>query len=135
MGNWRTVNLIGKMSPDDAKNMINFLSSGESWNTPSECFNMAKSICGLNIWVNKDGIIDACGNLAERDYDNTDIENGLKFLVDKYPSIELVLHSGSDWESPICSATFHVKDGLVTKSEPEIKELPPIRMRSIFDFL
>lgn len=136
MGNWRTVNIIGKMSPEDAKKAINFLSSCEAgYGSPCECLCISKSMCGLNKWINEDGTIDACGNLSERDFENEDIETALKFIANKYPSTELILHSGSDWESLICSATFHVRDGVVTMVEPEIEELQPVRVCSIFDLI
>lgn len=136
MGNWRTVNISGQMNPNEARDMISLLSSDMSWDTPAACFGMSRSLCGLNVWVDKiTGAISKSGNLAERDYENEDIEQGLKFLAEKYPSLELTLHSGSDYESLQCSATFIVSNGVVKKLEPQIKNLIPIQMTSIYDLL
>lgn len=128
MGNWRTVNIKGRMDATEAKDAIEFLKkvAREYCDEPVDCFAIGNSLCGLNQWIQDDGTIDAIGNLFERDFDNDDIEEALKCLAEKYPSMELTLHSGSDWESLVCSATFHVKDGEVERCEPEIKELHKI---------
>ena len=58
MGNWRTVNMTGRMDPDEAKDLIAELSDESNW-TPAECLSMSRSLCGLNQWVTDDGFIDA----------------------------------------------------------------------------
>ena len=126
MGNWRTVNITGQMNSDEALAMIGELSSENAWDSPAACFKMSRSLAGLNQWVKEDGTINAIGNLAERDFDNDDIEQGLNYLAGLYPSLHLTLHSGSDWESLVCSATFHVKDGSVERSTPEVDTLQEI---------
>lgn len=129
MGNWRTVDIRGRMNPVEAGEMIEELTYGDDWlkcDTDAECLLMGRSMCGLNQWVNNDGTIDTVGNLAERDFDNDDIEKALAFLASKYPTMELTLHSGSDWESTVCSATFHVKDGKVERCEPEVANIREI---------
>lgn len=135
MGNWRTVNMTGTMSAEEAVACRELLSENRGWRTPAECFTMGKSICGIDDWVSESGVIDARGNLAERDYDNDDIESGLVFLAEMFHSLEMTLHSGSDWESLECSATFVVSNGEVKRLPPQIKELEPIRFRPISDFL
>ena len=92
-------------------------------------FTMGTGFCGLKRWVNDDGGIDICANLYERDFNNDDIEADLKMIASRFPSLELTLHSGSDWESEVCSATFHVKDGIVTRCPPEVDT---IRELSVF---
>lgn len=126
MGNWRTVNMTGRMKSDEAKAVIKELSSGDIWDSPAACFEMTRSLAGLNQWVKEDGEINAVGNLAERDFDNDDIERGLSYLASVYPSLELTLHSGSNWESLTCSATFRVKDGRVEHCAPEVDTLQEI---------
>jgi len=129
MGNWRTVNIEGKMNPNEAKEMISLLSKEYAWRgKPYSCLAITEGLCGIGQWIDNSGNIYARGNLAERDYDNDDIEKALKFLAEKFPSIELVLHSGEDWESLDCSATFHVGNGTVIKCDPEIERLDPIFM-------
>lgn len=134
MGNWRTVNIKGKIDKKDVGDIVGFLSDDAGWYSPAACLTMGLSLCGLNTWVGVDGVIDASGNLAERDFDNDDIERALVFLAEKYPSLELTLHSGSDWESLECSATFIVANGKCTRMEPQIKELQEIRMLPLSEY-
>lgn len=126
MGNWRTVDMRGHMDADEAQDMIEYLSYEDDWSKWADdvaCLLMGKSMCGLNRWVDMNGNIDAVGNLAERDFDNDDIEKALAHLAERYPSLELTLHSGSDWESLSCSATFRVKDGKVARCDPEVETI------------
>ena len=122
MGNWRTVDMRGHIDVKDVDSICEFLSNdldcGDAWP-----FTMGLSLCGLNKWVNDDGSIDTVGNLYERDFDNDDIEKALTIIAKRYPSLEMTLHSGSDWESTICSATFRVKNGEVERCEPEVEEI------------
>lgn len=133
MGNWRTVNIEGTVSKEEARGMIEFLRDdddkdwGSPWETSAAPFVMNRSMCGLNQWVKEDGTINAIGNLSERDFDNDDIEYALQYLASMFPSLSITLHSGSDYESLQCSATFHVHEGKVERCEPEvdvIKEIP-----------
>ena len=125
MGNWRTVDMRGKISQKDAADIRDFLSDdgkcGDAW-----CFTIGVRLFGLNDWINDDGSIDVSGNLYERDFDNDDIEKALKVLADRYPSLDLTLHSGSDWENLECSATFHVHHGEVQRCAPEVYTIRPI---------
>lgn len=131
MGNWRTVNIRGHMNVDEAKDAIKLLGKDkvkvwelyESIEQNFDCLLFSDSLCGLNQWIKEDGTIDAIGNLYERDFDNDDIEMALNFLAKRYPSIELTLNSGSDWENLVCSATFHVKNGVVERCAPEVNEI------------
>ena len=129
MGNWRTVNIEGTIDPKEVDKATEFLvyenGDGESW--ARGCLGFSYALCGLQDWINDSGVIYAIGNLSERDYDNDDIERELTHLARMCPSLELTLHSGSDYESLVCSATFHVKDGVVKRCNPEvemIKEIP-----------
>lgn len=82
-------------------------------------------MCGLNNWIKDDGIIDVSANLYYRDIDNDNIESALKVLAYKFPNLELILHSGADFEELDCTATFHIKNGIVTRCVPEIKKIRP----------
>jgi len=134
MGNWRTVDMTGKIERSDVADIRKFLSKdtlcGEAW-----CFTIGKSLCGLNCWVNDDGSIDVSANLYERDFDNDDIEAALKVLADRYKSLELTLHSGSDYEELECTATFHINNGIVTRCLPEVGTIRPCRVLSIEEYL
>ena len=135
MGNWRTVNMTGKMSEDDAIHCRKLLNEWHGLSYPAACLVMSRSVCGVNQWVDEHGAIEAYGNLSERDFDNDDIETALKFLANKYPSMEMTLHSGSDWESLKCSATFCVSNGKVQRLPPQVELLEPIRCRKITEFI
>lgn len=129
MGNWRTVNISGFMDANEAKEMRQLLNEDlecENWDCGLSCLRFTHSLCGLGEWVFEEGTIHGIGNLAERDFDNDDIEKELKFLASKYHSINLTLHSGSDYENLTCSATFHVKDGTVQRCEPEVRMIEKI---------
>lgn len=51
MGNWRTVDMRGRMNPVAAKEMIEELTYGDDWSkwaTDAACLMMNHSLCGLN---------------------------------------------------------------------------------------
>jgi len=135
MGNWRTVDMKGRMNKAEACELCRELSGDIRWESPAACLSMGNSLCGLNKWVDEYGIIDAVGNLAERDYDNDDIEKALTYIAEKYQSLELVLHSGSDWESLACSATFRVNNGAVERGEPEVDMIREISQNLVAERL
>lgn len=128
MGNWRTVNISGHISTDEASDIRRLLKGMEFDDEAQapyslDAFRMTESVCGIGEWVSPLGEIQVCGNLSERDYDNDDIEEALKFLAAKYKSLSLTLHSGSNYEGLTCSATFHVENGEVRRCAPEVKEI------------
>lgn len=132
MGNWRTVNIKGKVNPDEARQMIKCLTDIKyGWENKLYCLAIHQSLCGLNQWVKTNGEIDAIGNLSKRDYDNDDIEIALKELAKRYPSLELTLHSGDDYEGLDCTATFHVSHGKVSRCEPEIEKIEDISVEQM----
>lgn len=138
MGNWRTVDIRGKIDIKDVDDIKNFLSEdykGKDDNWEACPFFMGHSLCGLGEWVNPDGSIDISANLSERDFSIEDVETALECLARRYPSLDIVLHAGSDYESVVCEATFHVKDGVVTKHAPEVSEIRDCICRSIWDFI
>lgn len=128
MGNWRTVEMKGKVSPEQAEEMIEFLkqdSDNMDWdaeeNNPIEYLRMHRSLAGINYWVNEDGTIDRNGNLASKSPSDEDVLRELTFLAEKYDTLEMKLHLGGDYEDETCVATFTVKDGKVEKGSPEIE--------------
>lgn len=129
MGNWRTVSIKGSMNADEAAEMIKELRSDKTWMLPAACFHIHQSVCGLGMWINEDGNIDRVGNLAERDFDLEDIEYGLIYLAANYPSLQIMLHAGDDYEDLTCVASFEVKDGSVTRLPHQIEKLPPIEKK------
>ena len=143
MGNWRTVNITGHIDIKDvneARDLLTMASKYDPWMyDDGECEEMCslycmafgEGICGLHDWISPNGEINAIGNLHERDFDNDDIEKALTVLARKFPSLELTLHSGDDWESLHCTATFHVKDGICKRCNPEVDELMAISTSSM----
>lgn len=142
MGNWRTVNItghIGSEEIDAARELLSRTAHYDPWIRDDEseemdalyCMAFGEGICGLHDWIRPDGEINAVGNLHERDFDNDDIEKALSILAKKFPTLELTLHSGDDWESLHCTATFHVKDGECKRCPPEIEELSEISSESM----
>ena len=132
MGNWRTVNIVGTMSPQDAQALRAHLGYPGYWkdvdNDPawqrfgplSFCKDQP-SLCGVNDWPAES--MDRAGNLAERDYDPDDVADTLRELLAVAPSMELKVHCGGEYESLECVATVTVTGGVVTVGPPEVAEL------------
>lgn len=147
MGNWRTVNISGHIGADEidaARELLTRAANYDSWmydDGKNEelcslfCLAFGEGLCGLRDWIRPSGNINAVGNLHERDFDNDDIEKALSILAKRFPTLELTLHSGDDWESLHCTATFHVKDGECKRCPPEIEELSEISSESIMENL
>jgi hypothetical protein len=145
MGNWRTVNISGHIGTDDidaAREMLKRAANYDPWMYEGgeneelcslHCLAFGNGICGLHDWIRPSGNINAIGNLYERDFDNDDIEKALSVLARKFPTLVLALHSGDDWESLHCTATFHVKDGECKRCPPEIEELSKISSESMIN--
>lgn len=130
MGNWRTVDMTGHIDKNDVEDIRSFLAA-DSVDHDVLCLAIDCSMCGLNNWIDDSGDIDVCGNLYERDFDNEDIEKALTVLAKRYKRLTLTLHSGSDWESRVCSATFHVQDGAVIRRAPEVESIRECRCLSV----
>jgi len=128
VGNWRTCNVVGTMSEDDAAKLRELLDygdimserAGEAWSRPYSCLlysSHSPGLCGLGAWPA--ATMNACGNLAERDFSVGDVAEGLRALADRAPSMLLKVHCGGDWESDKCVATISVGEGLVRVGKPE----------------
>ena len=128
MGNWRTVNLSGTMSAEDAAKLNDALDYGECggpryrtvWGSPYACLSFSSTspgLAGLGGWPAQN--VDRCGNLAERDFSVEDVAGALRALVYYAPSMLLKIHCGGDWESQECVATISVGEGLVVVGKPE----------------
>jgi hypothetical protein len=124
MGNWRTVNMSGTIAEADIPALRERLSY--SYNTPGGFDNFgplsfstdSPSLCGLNNWVRP--VVNATGNLAERDYSPEDVRAELEKLLAIAPSMLLVVHCGGDWESDDCVATIRTGEGLAVLLPPEV---------------
>lgn len=67
--------------------------------------------------------MNACGNLAERDYTVADVATVLAELVQLAPSLRLKVHCGDDWESTTCIATITVGGGGVAVGPAEVESV------------
>jgi hypothetical protein len=130
MGDWRSVNIKGKVTDKEkVKEIRDYLKyNSKTYGSKAEkdgiyYLQFGEGLCGLNEWIDYDGNIDALGNVFERDCENSDLLKELTILAEKYPCIDLVLHSGDNYESLICTASFVVKDGIVKQEPPMIDEL------------
>lgn len=120
MGNWTTVNMIGKCNEEDVSALKQAITVNDDYEN-FHCLSNTGGLCGLNDWAEEQ--INAIGNLAERDYDADDIAEELKKLSEIAPSLNLVVHVGGDYESLDCIHTVKCKDGKVDILEPEVKQL------------
>ena len=123
MGNWTTVNITGTCSKEDLPALKYAINTGNDWDK-FHCLCNTGGLCGLNDWAGES--IDVQGNLAERDYDNEDIAEQLRKLIEVAPSLDLEVHVGGDYESTECVATINCRNRNVTIDDPEVKVLSDI---------
>lgn len=131
MGNWRTVNITGTMSQQDAVALRDWLGYSHEPGDPAWerfgplSFNRVQpSICGINNWVGPK--VSVSGNLAERDYTPEDVRDELEKLLRIAPTMMLVVHCGGDWESDECVATIRTGEGLAVLLPPEVEKIEPM---------
>lgn len=142
MGNWRTVNIQGTLSADDAARLREVLDrslprrEGVIWRSEYACLSFSSThpgLAGLGDWPAEQ--MNRFGNLAERDYSVEDVAEALKALVQVAPTMLLKVHCGGDWESGTCVATVSVGEGLVVVGKPEqetVEGAPDDQMRTHF---
>jgi len=126
MGNWRTVKMSGSIDKSEVALLRGLCDPETSDSEMAFPFLVGNSLCGLGNWVNDRGVIDACGNLYERDIELDDMLSALEYLANNLPSLTMRVHAGDDYESTDCVATFIVAKGTVTQGVPEVKEIPEI---------
>lgn len=125
MGNWMTVNIVGKCPASEVTALRNALRCDDSFeNFHPLCFFDQPSLCGLGDWSAEE--ISAIGNVAERDYTPESVAKACEKIVKAAPSIALKIHCGGDYESRDCVATITVENGSVVVGGPEVKTLMAI---------
>lgn len=92
-------------------------------------------LCGINQWVKSNGKINVVGNVFERDCELIDLEKEMNVLAKKYNSLDLVLHAGGSYESTECTASFVVKNGIVNRCKPMVKEIDEISKDRVMENL
>lgn len=128
MGNWRTVNLRGQMAEADIEKANEFLNPGEDYRHWT-CMSFSSGLAGLGHWPAE--VINADGNLSERDYSVDDVAETLRDLVKVAPSLELKVHCGGEYESEECLATVTVANGEVSIGAPEVPKVKAASMDSV----
>ena len=140
MGNWRTVNVTGTMSAQDAEAVRDYLGypdlsryrpdlgmerdpAMDHFGPLSFCRHKP-SLAGLGDWPAP--VMNRAGNLAERGYDPDDVAEQLRELVAFAGSMLLKVHCGGDYESLECVATVSVGEGLVMVGRPEVERIEPM---------
>lgn len=123
MGNWRTVNLRGTMAAGDVEKANEFLDPGEDYRNWT-CLSFTTGLAGLGRWPAE--VINANGNLSERDYSPEDVAETLRELVRVAPSLDLKVHCGGDYEATDYIATVTVAAGIVTLGEPEVSKVKSV---------
>lgn len=116
MGNWRTVNIIGKVDANEVEALKEACTVDSDYNN-FHCLSICNGLCGLGDWVQTN--INARGNLAERDYTVEDVAEEFKKLVKIAPSLEVKIHCGGNNEDEKCIATITVKNREVKVHQPE----------------
>lgn len=137
MGNWRTVNMTGTMSEQDAAALREYLGYSHRFVTSGAArdpawerfgplsFNREQpSLCGLNDWPAP--VVNRIGNLAERGYSVEDVAETLRELLTIAGTMMLKVHCGADWEELDCVATISVGEGLVAVGKPEVARIEEI---------
>jgi hypothetical protein len=121
MGNWKRVKIEGSCSAADVKTLRDALTMGKDYSN-FHCLVHTGGIAGLPNWAGE--TIDAVGNLAERGYDQDDIEEVLLEIAAVAPSLAVKVHVGDDNESDRCVATVVLSGQRVEIVEPEIETIP-----------
>lgn len=132
MGNWRTVNVVGTMTEQDAAALRRYLGySLRDLHDPATLrfgplsFDRDQpSLCGIGDWPAP--AVNRAGNLAERDYSVESVAEHLRELLTVAGTMLLKVHCGGDWESAKCVATVSVGEGLVVIGKPEVEQIRAI---------
>jgi hypothetical protein len=139
-----TVNVVGTMTEDDAAKLRELLDYGdvmsdrfgEVFSEPYACLSYSShspGLCGLGAWPAAE--MNACGNLAERDFTVEDVAGGLRALVHHAPSMLLKVHCGGDYESDQCVATILAGEGLVAIRPPQQPSVAAAPLEQMIDNL
>jgi hypothetical protein len=128
MGNWRTVQIVGTCDRADVPGLRAQLErdpDGENFHP----LVVNGGLFGLPNWAAER--ISAVGNLAERNYDVSDVARTIERLAIAAPSLAVKVHCGGDYEAPEVVATITLSGGVATIGPPEIATLPEISEEQI----
>lgn len=133
MGNWRTVNVTGTMSAEDAQALREYLGYPGYWHSdrydhpawkhfgPLSFCRDQPSLAGIGDWPAPE--VNRAGNLAERGYSVEDVAETLRDLLGIAGTMLLTVHCGGDYETLDCVATIRVGEGIAAVGKPEVERL------------
>jgi len=121
--------MTGKIPEKHVASMEKYFKNYDNFN----CLTITNGLCGLGNWVKP--VVNAVGNLAERNYTVESVANVLKLIAEKWDGVELTIHVGGDYESDECIATVILKNGKVDILPPQIEKLPELDEDIIIDRL
>lgn len=119
MGIWTTVNIVGTCDRSEVSALRAAIDPGRNYEN-FHCLSCG-GLAGLNNWASE--IINAAGNLAERDYDAESVRETLEELAKKVPSLKVKVHVGRAGESLECVNTVTLDAGKAVMGPPEIQTL------------
>lgn len=127
MGNWTTVNIKGTITPEHVQAVRKHFAKDfmdDGWG----CLHNG-GICGLpNLGTE---VIDATGNLGERDYDAESVAEECNKVLAFAPSFDVIVHVGGDYESLDVVATVKKVDGKYQVISPEAKKIEPMNAEAM----
>ena len=130
MGDWRTVRMEGTLPKEEVKAFIEYLMvpTNQDESPASEqddvfYLQMEKAMFGLKQWIREDGRIHAIGSVYERNCEIKDLHQELTAIAKRFPNLNMILHAGCEYESPICETSFKVANGNIEQVEPLIERV------------
>lgn len=132
MGNWRTIEIKGDVSIEEAQKMRKYLkvdkSTYESLASQDDIFYLQFSdgLCGLGEWISNDGSIESVGNVYERNCEVEDLLSEATTLAHNFPTLNILINIGDDYESLNCVGSIIVKNGSSILIDPIVKDLEAI---------
>lgn len=127
MGNWTRVKIVGSCASEHVAALMEYLSADfmdDRWG----CLHNG-GLAGLPNWSGE--MIEAVGNLGERDFTALDIRDELEKIAKIAPSLVMQVHVGADYERENCVHTIHLLDGKAKIVNPGITTIPEISKEHI----
>lgn len=137
MGDWRVVNIVGNIAPQDLGSARAFVDLREGtlahatidWPRFHCLAYVGHSLAGLGLWPDLE--MDVVGNLAERNCTPQDVHSTLATMATVVPSMDIQCHVGGENESPECVATVVVRDGTSVLMPAQIETLNVLGMADV----
>lgn len=130
MGNWRRVWMVGSVPAEQVVPLREAMTAPDWRNEHDDvrevhALTISGGLCGIGDWPAE--VVNAVGNLYERDYTPEDVRDACeRYVLPAAPGASLTIHCGGDWESSECVGAVKVEDGTATLIPPVIAKLPEI---------